>query len=475
MSSGMNSAFERAPFRASSLEALAEPAKLSGVVPRWLEGTLIRTCPAIFAHGDWHAEHWFDGLCMMYAFRIAGAGVAFQQRVLESETHARVLDGRQKPAMFGTPALRSLWKRVLQPLSNVTDNANVNVMKLGDEIVAMTETAHQAIIDPTSLAMRGHVKYTDAIGELPTTAHPQLDVKTGEVFNLAVRYRFKSSIAVIAHDGRSRERRLIGEWPTKRVPYTHSFGLTPTSVVILRHPFSANPLRMLWSNKPFSDHFTWRSEEGMTLAVVPRDGGPIREYEAAPGFVFHVINAFDEGEDVVVDALVYEDASIVRALSLASLERGFPDLMPKPRRYRLRAGGRRAYEEPLADLGFEFPAIDYRRVSGRKHKRTWGTSMSAKVTRDGSTRIDTRVHALDVDTGAAHSFNEAGFVLGEPVFVRNRELTTEGAGALLVVGSHETDARSALYVLDATTLDVLARGEVPVSVPLGFHGSFLRA
>jgi carotenoid cleavage dioxygenase-like enzyme len=45
---------------------------------------------------------------------------------------------------------------------------------------------------------------------------------------------------------------------------------------------------------------------------------------------------------------------------------------------------------------------------------------------------------------------------------------------LLAVGSHVDTQRSAMVVLDAATLDVRAWAEVPIPIPLGFHGSFFR-
>ena len=45
---------------------------------------------------------------------------------------------------------------------------------------------------------------------------------------------------------------------------------------------------------------------------------------------------------------------------------------------------------------------------------------------------------------------------------------------LLTVGSAVDGEKSWLAVLDAATLQVHARAEVPVPVPLGFHGSFFR-
>jgi carotenoid cleavage dioxygenase-like enzyme len=58
------------PFRRSPDNPLAVPAKLEGTIPDWLRGEVVRTCPAVFETNGWRAHHWFDGLGMIYAFRI---------------------------------------------------------------------------------------------------------------------------------------------------------------------------------------------------------------------------------------------------------------------------------------------------------------------------------------------------------------------------------------------------------------------
>ena len=74
-----------APFRRSRAYPGALRAQVDGTIPDWLRGEVVRTCPAVFDTSGWHAQHWFDGLGMLYAFRIGNAGVAFRSRLLDSE------------------------------------------------------------------------------------------------------------------------------------------------------------------------------------------------------------------------------------------------------------------------------------------------------------------------------------------------------------------------------------------------------
>jgi torulene dioxygenase len=66
-----------------------------------------------------------------------------------------------------------------------------------------------------------------------------------------------------------------------------------------------------------------------------------------------------------------------------------------------------------------------------------------------------------------------GWSAGEPLFVPEPGADAEDAGVLLAAASHLTREAAALFVLDATTMDVVAVAEAPVNVPLGFHGTFI--
>lgn len=41
---------------------------VSGTIPGWLQGTLLRNGPGIFSVGDTSYQHWFDGMAIMHSF-----------------------------------------------------------------------------------------------------------------------------------------------------------------------------------------------------------------------------------------------------------------------------------------------------------------------------------------------------------------------------------------------------------------------
>jgi beta,beta-carotene 9',10'-dioxygenase len=454
----------RAPFRARPDDEARFEATVRGAIPEWLRGELVRTAPAVFARSSWEAHHWFDALGLLYAFRV-GEGVSYRQRLMGSEVATAASEGRAPRASFGSPIVRSFWKRIFAPIPEVTDNTNVNVVALGDECVALTESPHQWAVDRETLAVSKAVEYRDALSGVSMLAHPHFDFNRGRVVNLGVRIGMKTEIVVYDHPPQARERRVVGSIGVARLPYLHAFGLTERHAIVIGHPFRVSPLSLLWSNRGFIDHFDYQPAEGTTLWLVDRETGAVREHSAPPGFVFHVVNAFEDGRDTSIDVALYPDAGIVSALSTDSIaERGMPDLMPSIVRWTARQGAREARAETLVERGFEFPAVSYKKKNGLRHAVSWGARLTNDATRSSLVRID----------AVERIFEEPGFVFGEPTFVARPGSEREDDGVIVAVGSHREADRSAMVVLDGATMQLHAWAEVPVPIPLGFHGSFFR-
>jgi len=459
------------PFRRSS-EQPRISATITGTLPDWLRGEVIRTCPAVFETKNWRAQHWFDGLGMIYAFRIGASAVDFRSRLLDSETARDAWHGKANLGSFGTPTERPLLQRIFEPVPRTSDNTNVNIVRLGPELVAMTEGDRQNVIDDETLALARPVAYSkDALDGAIMTAHPHFDHDRGKVMNVATAFGVNGVLSIYEHDPTERERRVVGSWRTSRVPYVHTFGLTPQHAILVAHPFAVTPVKMLWSSKGYIDHFDWHPEEGMRLVVIDRSNGEIREHVTDPSFVFHTVNAFERADATVLDLLAYPNADIVAALRTNRMAEELPDLRPSLMRITLKPGVERASAEKLTDVGFEFPSTHYELVNGRPYRFAYGASDGYGPAR----AYNSVIVKVDVETGASKSYGDGQHIFGEPLFVSRPQGDSEDDGVLLTVGSAQDAESAVLAVIDAKTMALLASAEVPSSIPLGFHGSFQRA
>jgi carotenoid cleavage dioxygenase-like enzyme len=429
----------------------------------------VRTAPAALSPGGFAAQHWFDAQALVYGFEFGREGVRFKQRLLASRHLAALERGENRTASFGTDLSRGFFRRLVEPIPKLTDNANVNVVPWQGRWLAMTEAPDQHQIDPVSLASVGVYQYQDSLpGGLIPSAHPHYDAASASLVNVGSHYGAKSELFVFRQGQHGQRREVEGRLALKRMPYIHSFGVTARHVLIIDQPLTVNPLRMLFSNKAFIRHFEWQPERGTRLWKLDRSSGEFSRYEAEALFCFHTINSFEDGADVVMDFIAFDDPSAIDAFYLDALARGLPDLKPRIVRARLAPGARRASIEPLSDASFDFPQIAYRSHHGKPYRYVWGTAIGSTPER----RTESIVHKLDLSSGESLRFSDPAFTYGEPVFVPRPGASVEDDGVLLAVGSHASEERSRLLVIDAARLEPLASCDVELSIPLGFHGTF---
>src|SRR5579875_580263 len=131
---------------------------VEGSLPPWLSGTLLRTGPARFEVGARPYRHWFDGLAMLHSFQIEAGRVSYANRYLESDAYAAAKKtGRIAYAEFATDPCRSLFRRIFSLFvpPRPGNNANVNIVQLGERFLALTETPLPVEFDPRTLRTVG--------------------------------------------------------------------------------------------------------------------------------------------------------------------------------------------------------------------------------------------------------------------------------------------------------------------------------
>lgn len=452
-------------FEGQQAEVKAELA-LQGDLPPWLRGSLIRTGPALWESGELRLRHWFDGLAMLHRFDLGGRTISYSNRFLESRAYQAIKrDGKISFSEFSTDPCRSLFSRVFSVFSpQLSDNANVNVVQLGERFVALTETPLPIEFDPDTLAAAG-VAY-EAPGLL-STAHPHVDRATGGLLNYAAKVGGRNKYRFFEVAPGSREPVKVAEVPVDRPAYMHSFGLTEKWFVLVEFPLVVNPIEIPLSGRPYIENFRWKPDRGTRVTLLDRSGGEvIGPIETDPCFAFHHVNAYEDGDAVAIDFCAYTDASVIDALYMDRVRAGdsFPN--PRLRRIRVDLDSCSATSRPLvADGELELPRIDYDCVNERPYRYVWG------VRNTGSGWLDSIVR-IDLERESTRTWSEPGCYPGEPVFVGSPDRVEEGEGVLLSVVFDSRRATSFLLVLDAGSLAELARAEAPHHIPFGFHGQF---
>src|SRR5262249_690107 len=130
------------------------------------------------------------------------------------------------------------------------------------------------------------------------TAHPKVDPGTGE-FCFFGYQPVKPYVQYSVADGRGVIQRTT-PIDIPRPVMMHDFPITQRHTVFLDLPVTFSAQRMLRGQPVMA----YEPGHGARLGVMPRHGKgeEVRWFTISPCYVFHVLNAYDEGDEVVLDA-----------------------------------------------------------------------------------------------------------------------------------------------------------------------------
>ncbi len=443
---------------------------VAGTLPAWLTGTLLRTGPSKFEVGPRTYNHWFDGLAMLHRFAFTGGGVTYANCFLQSNAFRAAQEtGKISYAEFATDPCRTLFGLVAAIFdSKLTDNCCVNVSDYARQAVAFTETSMPMRFSPDTLKTLGVFDYRRALKGQVSTAHPHYDAKRACHYNYIADFGIKSRYR-LCRIGDNGKQTVIAKLPVERPAYMHSFGMSEDHLVLTEFPLVVNPIELKFSGKPFIQNYRWEPERGLVFHIVEKDSGKlVRTATADASFAFHHVNAFADGDRLAVDVITYPDATIIDQLYLARLRSSAPITATGTlTRFHLPfAADAPVTRRILADIPLELPRINYEAHAGKFYRYVWGTGILTK-----GDFLDSIVK-IDADTGTVSTWHAAGLYPGEPVFVPSPSAAREDDGVLLSVVLDLAKDRSFLLVLDAATLNEVARAAAPHAIPFHFHGNF---
>lgn len=446
---------------------------VQGTVPAWLAGSLLRTGPAKFEVGQRTYRHWFDGLAMLHRFAFDHGGVSYTNKYLQSPAYIKAQEtDKISYSEFATDPCRSIFKRITSIFAppEFGGNANVNISKIGEHFVALTEVPLPIAFDSQTLETLGIIHHDDTLAGQHCTPHPHYDAVQKLGINSITNFSAKSSYNIYAIKERETRRTLIGTIPVEKPAYMHSFGMTEHYIVLVEFPLVVNPLKMLLSGKPFIENFQWKPERGARFLLMRKDDGKVvNTYHSEAFFAFHHINAFEQGNEVIVDIASMPDASIIDSLYLENI------LKPEATipcsefiRYSLPLNGSSLRCERLVEEAIELPRINYERNNGQDYQFAYGVGINRQHADDFLNQLV----KVDICAKTAQIWHEDGCYPGEPVFVAAPDATGEDEGIVLSVVLNGKQEHSFLLVLDACSFEELARAEVPHYIPFGFHGIY---
>ncbi|MFE7627027.1 carotenoid oxygenase family protein [Streptomyces sp. NPDC057509] len=418
-----------------------------GTLPPQLDGTFLRIGPNTRGTHDPAVDHALGGDGMVHAIRLGGGrALSYRNRWLRTDAISGALNELPTPG----------------PRNGPDDNVNANLVRHAGRTLAVAAATALPLVIDSGLATRAR---TDFDGTLPGgfCAHPLTDPVTGELLAVATDHaRDEAVLLTLDVTGRVRETLPI---PVKGRPWMHSFALTERHAVLFDLPVTHDPAEArAGSPVPYS----WQHDHGARIGIVPRGGTAAAALwlDVAPCFVFHPVNAFEEGDGrITVDVIRHE-----RAFDRDRLHAS--ESAPTLWRWTLDPRESAVTERQLDSRAQEFPLID-ERYTGLPYRYAFTVELDAG---QGGALCGPALLRHDLATGRSERHVLGGGRLtGEPVFLPREARAAEADGWLLTLVYDPATDRSELVVLDTAdfTGPPVAVVPLPVRVPHGFHAQWV--
>ena len=437
--------------------------EITGEIPAGLRGALYRIGPNPQFEPRDPNHHWFTGDGMIHGFHVADGKVAYRNRYVRTPRwREEAAAGRSLFGSFGNPMTTDP-----SVLGHENGVANTAILMHAGKLMALEEGHGPFQVDPDTLDSLGYLEpYAGRV-----TAHPKVDPVTGEMiwFGYGVgQMPLGAGMSYGVTDAAGRVVRR-DDFDAPFASMVHDFMVTENHVLFPILPLTASLARAM-SGRPA---FAWEPDKGAHVGVMRRDGevSSIRCFNAPACYVFHPMNAWEEGTKLFADVMRYDVAPLFPNPDGSAGERSAARLV----RWTLDLAGDSdaIAETALDDLDGEFPRFD-ERFATRPYRHGW---FAADPT-GRKTIKQTAIAHLDLQTGARQVWQlNGGDMTSEPVFTPRAPDAPEGDGWITAVIWRAAENRSDMVVLDA--LDVakgpIAVAKLPRRVPFGFHGTFVAA
>jgi all-trans-8'-apo-beta-carotenal 15,15'-oxygenase len=451
-------------------------ARIEGVIPAELRGTLYRNGPGLFDRDGLRKRSFVDGDGMVQSFRFSADGVHFRNRFVrtskfvEEEAASRFIVptwSTQAPGGF----LANFWGA-----GRIRSEAGVTVYPRNGRLYAFGEAALPYELDPETLATVGESRLGLPDGFTTYAAHAKIDPLTGEWLHFGVWYGPTPMLHITVFDrnGGLRMHRAI---PLPRYVYMHDWFVSDRHLIFNLHPVEFAFWGFLLGRRSMTDSLHWRPEQGNLVMVVDRegDGAPLI-LETPACFMWHSFNAWEKKGEIIADFIGYRnpdhfigpDPVVSAAMAGRKGDHAFNG---EVRRYLIDPAGRTIRQDVLDNGNYEWPRVNELHSC---HGYRFGYMSKAGP----GEFFGTTVCRIDMRTGSIDSYDfGAGTYCSEPVFIplpggRYHPDSDAEPGWLMTEVYDSRTKKSSLALLRA---DRLSAGPVAAvylrhHVPLSFHG-----
>jgi carotenoid cleavage dioxygenase len=344
------------------------------------------------------------------------------------------------------------------PADHSSFAANTNVIGHAGRTFAIVEAG----APPVELSYDlDTIKMSNLNGTLPHafSAHPKADPVTGELHVMTYWWGWGNQVQYLVVDASGEVRRSV-DIQVQGGPMIHDIAFTEKYVLVMDLPCVFNlDAAMAGAGLPYF----WDPDYDARIGLLPREGSSadVKWVSIDPCYIFHPMNAYDDGDEVVLDA--------ARHPKMFDRERRGPsEGSPTLDRWRLNPITGKVSTSKISDRPQEFPRIN-ESLNGLPYRYGYSAGVGTQFAQDTLIKVDHTTGAVTART------DQPRYGYGEPVFIAREGSRSEDDGWVMALRHDTTTDTSDLAVFDAQGLDAdpIAVVHLPVRVPNGFHGNWI--
>ncbi|MEO3786839.1 carotenoid oxygenase family protein [Actinocorallia sp. B10E7] len=462
--------YRTGPWRPQTTEWKADDLEVEGEIPADLDGVYLRNTenpvhPAL--DGRYHP---FDGDGMIHIVGFRDGKAFYRNRFVQTDGllaereagHALWAGIAERPA-------KSIRQDGWGARGRMKDASSTDVVvHAGVALTSFYQCGDLYRLDPLTLETLGKTTWNGDFPAWGVSAHTKVDENNGELL-----FFDYGTDAPFMHYGRvDADNRLVDyvevPLPGPRLP--HDMAFTENYAILNDCPLFWEP--ELMKKGLYASRF--HPELPTRLGVLPRrGGGKIQWFEADPTYVLHWVNAYEDGDEIVLDGFFQGDPEpkdtgdgsfYQRMFRFLALDR----MQTRLHRWRLNLVTGQCKEERLSESITEFGVMN-NRYGGRPYRYAYAaTGLDGWFLFNGLVRHD-------VVTGAEERCALPEGVYGsEPAMAPRVGATSEDDGYVVTLTMDMNQDRSECLIFEASRLadGPIARVRLPERISSGTHATW---
>jgi carotenoid cleavage dioxygenase len=460
--------------------------QVSGKIPDDLEGVYLRNGTNLQFEQTNGRYHMFNGAGMLHQLQIAAGKASYSNTYIKTPRY-EIEDtmGQDQYLHFGDlagggkaglvrMAVAALRQRlgILPALEALESGSSTTAVQYHHgTLYCLQETGYpfalNTRVEDGHLILDGEGRWDTFGGKLdsPFTAHPKIDPVTGDWYTFSTQFSSGRLYHSVVRQGELAQHSVIDQ-QKPALAFLHDYYLTEHYLVFPDLSLRFNPKDMFGPEK---SPMVFDADYKMRWGVIKRDhqpGDPVRWFTTEqPGHLWHVVNGWEEtrddgGTDIVLFAPVF---------------RSYPSNLPihnpqephaKFNKWRLNLdSGQVTEDRVLLDHFYERPSFNTAYIGQQNRYAYLLDEEKEGMMARGVLKYDM------VDEQEVACFDYGEFYGGEALFVPRTNASGEDDGYLLELLMMAD--RAELLIIDAATMQEMARLHLPQRVPFGVHSCWL--